>query len=249
MAREKDEDPDDALPPIGEGTTDSLEDAKKGKPRSFLLICKGSNVKYLLVKKKPIKPTEITEAKKLGYKGDAFIGVITGNGMQLVFNLASSDGYDSEPCSTKKLKDFLGEHAELKCQPSFAIVATLPEIPSEDDESSRPPAVESPQQSSPSPTVDVVLKQKLQDALTKLVPQIKQAVANFPARKVEILTPIAEINKQIDAGLLQQAKQGIIEVSQFVKSLQAGPDNQPESAPVTSEIDALRWSMKISWRN
>ncbi len=94
-----------------------LEEAKKGKPRSFLLICKGSSVKYIIVKKKAIKRSEIAEAKKLGYKGEAYIGVITGQGMDLVFNLSIEDGYESEPCKERSLKDFLDEHADFKSKP------------------------------------------------------------------------------------------------------------------------------------
>ncbi len=66
MAR--DADTDDSLPPLGEGTEKVLEEAKKGKPRSFLLICKGSSVKYIIVKKKAIKRSEIAEAKKQATK-------------------------------------------------------------------------------------------------------------------------------------------------------------------------------------
>ncbi len=76
----KDEDEDDGLPPLGEGTETFLEDVKKGKPRSFLLVCKGAKVKYLAVKKKPVKPAELMSAKKAGYKGDGYFGVITAKG-------------------------------------------------------------------------------------------------------------------------------------------------------------------------
>ena len=120
------DDDDDKLLPIAEDTQKFLADAKKGKPRSFLLVCKGNKVKYLAVKKKPVKKAELAEAKKSGYKGDAYFGVITGKGMDLVFNLSIEDGYTSEPCKEKSLKDFLEEHADFKCKPTFAIVATAP---------------------------------------------------------------------------------------------------------------------------
>ncbi len=54
---------------LGNDTLGHLEDAKKGKARSFLLICKGSEVVYLKAGKKPVKPAEAAEAKKLGFKG------------------------------------------------------------------------------------------------------------------------------------------------------------------------------------
>jgi hypothetical protein len=45
MAQEDDD--ADKLPPLGDDTAKYLEDAKKGKPRSFLLVCKGAKIRYL----------------------------------------------------------------------------------------------------------------------------------------------------------------------------------------------------------
>ena len=77
------------------------------------------------------------------------------------------------------------------------------------------------------------LKLKLQEALSKLVPQLKQAVVTFPERKVELLTPVSQIKKQLDSGELQEAKQGILAVGQILKALMAqskSPDEiQPQS--------------------
>ena len=60
MAR--DDDDDDSLPPLGESTDKFLDQAKKGQSRNFLLVCKGNKVKYLAVRKKPIKKNELNEA-------------------------------------------------------------------------------------------------------------------------------------------------------------------------------------------
>jgi hypothetical protein len=97
-----------------------------------------------------------------------------------------------------------------------------------------PTPVESSQ---PSPTVDnEALKLKLQEALNKLVPQLKQAVATYPDKKVELLTPFAQIKKQMDAGELQEAKAGILAVGQLLKSVMAQGTStatpaQPEGDP------------------
>ncbi|MEI7462562.1 MAG: hypothetical protein WCK15_24445 [Pirellula sp.] len=312
MAKEEDDD-DDSLPPLGENCDKFLDQAKKGQPRSFLLVCKGNKVKYLAVKKKPVKKADLADAKKSGYKGDSYFGVITGKGMDLVFTLSMADGYTAEPCKDKSLKDFLEEHADFKCKPTFAIVATAPAIPFDEDDLSNPliarfmnmdeqisavldarpdaeteltktvseirlllqdrdfktaeprvialdarlqellsggqatapaatpnatPASPTPTPvatSQPSPTVDNdALKNKLQDALDKLVPQLKQAVATYPDKKVELLTPVAQIKKQMDAGELQEAKQGILAVGQLLKSVMAqvntaNPPTEPEN--------------------
>ncbi len=291
----KDDDDDDSLPPLGENCDKFLDQAKKGQPRSFLLVCKGNKVKYLAVKKKPVKKAELAEAKKSGYKGDAYFGVITGKGMDLVFNLSMEDGYTAEPCKDKSLKDFLEEHADFKCKPTFAIVATAPAIPFDEDDLKNPliarflkmdeqisavldagpdaeaeltktvseirlllqdgsfndaetkinalearltallngePTGQTQAPASPSaiqppappplpdqPVNNDELKAKLQAAFDKLVPQIKQAVATYPDRKVELLTPVALIKKQMDSGELQNAKAGILSLGQLLKSL------------------------------
>ncbi len=54
--------------PFGEDTEKFLDDAKKGKQRHFLMVCKSQKVMYLVVKKKPVKETELVQAKKLGFK-------------------------------------------------------------------------------------------------------------------------------------------------------------------------------------
>ncbi len=136
MAR--DEDDDEGLPPLGESTGKYLDQAKKGQARNFLLVCKGTKVKYLAVRKKPIKKIELSDARKAGYKGEGYFGVITGKGMELVFNLSIADGYTSEPVKDKILKEFLEEKADFKCKPTFAIVATLPEIPFDDEDLDNP---------------------------------------------------------------------------------------------------------------
>ena len=328
MAR--DDDDDDSLPPLGENTEKFLEQAKKGQARSFLLVCKGNKVKYLAVKKKPVKKNELNEAKKSGYKGEGYFGVITGKGMELVFNLSMADGYTSEPVKDKILKDFLEEKADFKCKPTIAIVATLPDVPFDDEDLKNPliarflaldvlitqvldvnPAAEAelvkttsgirlllqdgefqtaepsistletrlqellngappnipvppsplgptstsqpippappvppntPAPTAPAPTVDNdALKLKLQEALNKLVPQLKQAVVTYPEKKVELLTPVAQIKKQMDSGDLQEAKKGILAVGQLLKSLMS----QAATTPSTSEsqpqaVDPLR---------
>lgn len=297
----KSDEEDNALPPVGEDTGKYLEEAKKGKPRSFLLICKGTKVTYLKVKKKPVKKGELSEARKLGYKGEPYMGVITGQGMDLVFNLATADGYESEPVKDKSLKDFLEEHVQLKCKPSFAIVAVAPVIPFDESDLSHPliarfvklgevisavldaqpdltselqqtassiqvllqdenfndaqpklvaleqrlsalqngePAPKSdqtptaqnsataapvtstdPAKAEGQPNNENALKDKLQAALNKLVPQLKQLVGSFPERKVELLTPVAKIKQQLESDDLTSARQGLLDVGQLVKSL------------------------------
>jgi hypothetical protein len=313
MAR--DEDDNDGLTPIGEGTNKFLEQAKKGQSRNFLLVCKGAKVTYLAVRKKPVKKNELNEAKKAGYKGEGYFGVITGKGMELVFNLSLADGYTAEPVKDKILKDFLEEKADFKCKPTFAIVPTLPEVPFDEEDlsnplivrflglahkisavldinpnaageiqqtsteirlllqdgnfddaeprinvfetrlsqlsvgdsvandqtASAPPQPSPPQSPAPAQTDDEALKLKLQETLNKLVPQIKQAVATFPDRKGELLTPVAAIRKQIDDGKLEDAKQGLMGLVKTLKDISSQQMAPPSdgSTDLTERIQRL----------
>ena len=329
MARDDDDD-DDGLPPLGENTDRFLDQAKKGQARNFLLVCKGNKVKYLAVRKKPIKKNELNEAKKAGYKGEGYFGVINGKGMELVFNLSMADGYTSEPVKDKILKDFLEEKAEFKCKPTIAIVAELPAIPFDEEDLKNPliarflaldvkisevldanpnaeaelaktttairillqdaefgtaepligalelrlqellggapaaasstPATNAPQpQSSTSqaaqpaspattsttttstpPNDSDAIKLKLQEALNKLVPQLKQAVVTYPEKKVELLTPVSQIKSQLDSGKLQDAKTGILAVGQLLKSLLAKIAVQGDIASPPQSDNPLR---------
>ncbi len=305
----KDDDDDDSLPPLGDKTEAALEDVKKGKSRNFLLLSKGGKVKYLVVQKKPIKSVAVVEAKKLGYKGEAYFGLLTKQGPELCFNLQIPDNDPSltedspGPVIDSKLKGFLEDHTSLKVKATFKWVREFPAVPFDEedlndpliarfvrlteqvskaldlhpeataelesivsrirvllgDEQTRPTAEpkinalesrlgelirgtstpsstsapstlpESSASSTPpnaAPAVDpAALKSKLQEALNKLVPQLKQAVATYPERKVELLTPVAQIKSQMDAGDLQNARQGILAVGQLLKSVLAQGGN------------------------
>ncbi len=86
-------------------TIEALREAKV-KPRCFLLICKGNQIHYLLVQKKNIKDTQIQTAKRSGFKGVAYTGVVSASGSLLRFHLARSEGYDSTPENEVHLKSF-----------------------------------------------------------------------------------------------------------------------------------------------
>lgn len=173
--------------PLGEDTVDYLEDAKKGKPRSFLIICKASDVVYLKVGKKPVKPTEAAEAKSAGHKGDAYYGVITGKGVDLVFNLALADGYKDAPVTDKKLREFVVEHTKLKLKPTFAIVASQPPIPEDDAGPGQPVA-------GPGGSSDEALA-----ALNKIRPEVELALKNNVGDK-SMAETLAQAQQRLDSG-------------------------------------------------
>ncbi len=247
----KNEDEDIGLSPLASDTVAYLEDVKKGKPRSFLLIAKGSKLLYLAVQKKLIKPSDIAAAKKLGHKGEAYVGVVTGQGMELVFNLARSDGYEAAPLKESIVKSFLAEHAELKRDPAFKIVDQLPEIPDADD------ALESPQKSgattpptsaapgpisspndSPGPSqqapasdlgTNVAAAKKLAEALQKLKPLLEEASGVLPQRREAWVNEFKSLVVRLKEAAFDEVRSRLVQLGNELKQAIASAGNA--SAP------------------
>ncbi len=117
---------------ISEESIGYLEDVKKGKPRKFAMICKGTSVISLVVYKKGNVEKHKKEAKQSG-KGQFYFGVVDGKGLDIRFVLARTDGFESAPVKSTSLKGFLDESAELKCRPYFEIVDASPLVLDEED--------------------------------------------------------------------------------------------------------------------
>jgi hypothetical protein len=283
-----------------------LEDVKKGKPRKFAMICKGTSVVSLVVYKKGGVEKRKKEAKESG-KGQFYFGTVSGKGIDIRFVLARSDGFDSAPVKTTILKSYLADEADIKCKPIFEIVdepelvldeddplvarftqlqsaalaaceqhpdraaeinalcleigvhlgqeqadeataklqqleALLSELGSRSTESSSvpppPTSATVPPPSQPPATDSDALRDKLQQALNKMVPQLKQAVANFPDRKVELLTPVAQIKQHLEAGRYEEAKQGLLSVNALLKQVLQQAAGATPAATETNDASA-----------
>ena len=156
---------------VDSDTKKFLEEVKKGKPRKFVMICKGIKILSMVVYKKGTVEKYKKEAKKDG-KGQFYHGVVDGKGLNISFKLLSADGYEEPPGKELILKDFLKTEAGMKFKPSYAIVEELPKV-NESDE------VETASESSTSDGVsesDNSLADQFRNRLTALVPQIKAVV-------------------------------------------------------------------------
>jgi hypothetical protein len=200
-----------------------LEEVKKGKPRRFAMVMKGEKIVTLVLFKKGSLERYKKEAKEEG-TGRFYHGVIDGKGQNIVFKLCRADGFDEPPGKDTKLRVFLKEEADLQFQPTYQIVDELPTLADADDEPS-------PGTPAPSPP-DPALAAKLSEALSKMAPLIKQAVAASPDRKTEILLPAADIKAAIAEGRLDEAKSAIIEYGAYIKTITSGqpPDHAPKPA-------------------
>ena len=79
---------DDDLPAIDDDSRDMLEDdVKKGKARKFILVCKGAQIRSLVVFKKGPYGPRINSTKSSGFRGEFYCGVVTGKGVNLNLQL------------------------------------------------------------------------------------------------------------------------------------------------------------------
>jgi len=113
----------DAESQMSEESIDFLNDVKKGKPRRFVLICKGANIVSLVVYKKGSVEKFKKEAKEVG-SGTVSFGVVDGKGNDIKFKVARADGFETEPTSPAKLKEFIKSAAEITCAPDVLVVDT-----------------------------------------------------------------------------------------------------------------------------
>ncbi len=113
--------------PLSEDSQAALREASKGKSRGFVLLRAGSKILSLIVYKRGSADKYIKEAKKLG-TGQAYYGVVSGQGRNLTFQLSRADGFDKEPCKKLVLRKFLDEEGDISAKPVFSIVDRLTAI-------------------------------------------------------------------------------------------------------------------------
>lgn len=117
---------------LSDDTLDNLEQVKKGKPRKFIMICKGTSVISLVVYKKGSVDKFKKEAKEAG-KGQIYAGVVDGRGVDIHFKLSKAEYGDKQPVKPLVLKSFLEEKADIKCKPAIDMVDMVGLVLDEDD--------------------------------------------------------------------------------------------------------------------
>jgi hypothetical protein len=122
----------DTIELLDEESLKCLEQAKKGKPRRFALICKGEKIVSLVLYKKGSLAKYKKQAKEQG-QGLFFHGVVDGKGANLSFKLARADGFEDAPTKDVKLKAHLNETSGGTFKPIFEIVDHVPLVLDEDD--------------------------------------------------------------------------------------------------------------------
>ena len=167
-----------------------LEEVKKGKARKFVMICKGVKILSMFVYKKGTVEKYKKQAKQEG-KGQFYHGVVNGKGLEIAFNLSSSDGFDKPPGKELILKDFLKTEADMKFKPSYQIVTDLPEVDETDDD------VDSTGDTSPtesdSQATDSSLADQFKVRLTALVVRLKAAAGTSAGGEAKLKASEANV--------------------------------------------------------
>ncbi len=215
----------------------------KTKPRNFAIIVKGAKVLKLIVKKKPIKPAEVQEAKT-EVKGTGYYqGVCQGEGgAEMVFSLVGEE----PSVKATQFKELIAEQTGLTIKPRFAVVTELQEVNDDSPESGAPQETPSssggppqvnelaPPPAPPPPPKDLSAEAKaLMAALNKLATPIKDAVASNPARRNDIVGLVAKFKKELGEEQLAVATESLKSLATLLKELGPKPQS-PEQSVVQS---------------
>jgi hypothetical protein len=166
-----------------------LQDVKKGKPRKFVMIKEGVQIDRLYVFKKGPFDRYVRMAKQDGVRGQAFWGVVRGDGNDIHFELSRADGFNEPPGKEIRLKEFLKEETSFKFDPDYVIVDALAPIDESEDESKTEDA---PKQESQEVGAADDQGEKFITLLKKILPHVKRALATPTSVSDELKSRVAE---------------------------------------------------------
>jgi hypothetical protein len=170
---------------IDDDSVKFLQEVKKGKPRKFVMVKEGVQIDKLYVFKKGPFDRYVRMAKQEGIRGEAFWGVVRGDGVDIHFELSRADGFENPPGKEIRLKEFLKEEASLKFEPNYVIVDTLTPVEEADDAATAEEgAVEAKVEEDAGP--------KFIDLLKKILPHVKWALAKPTSVSEELQSRVRE---------------------------------------------------------
>ncbi|MGL4514784.1 MAG: hypothetical protein ACRCT8_16975 [Lacipirellulaceae bacterium] len=205
---------------VSEDTAALLDEVKKGKPRRYLMICKGPSVVYLAVFKKGNPETLLTAAKKQGFRGESYVGVVDGSGQNLSFKLSIADGHEKPPVKDLALKAFLADSAGCKAKPAIEIVPSLDPIDDEGGEGAA--AAVTPE----------VAKARIKERLGQLNAAIKDLVAARPDQRAAVLDLLKQTKAYADGFVEMTPDAGLAALAKL-EALLAQPAPVATAAPKT----------------
>lgn len=193
-------------------TLKMLDQVKKGKPRKFVMICKGQTIVSIVLFKKGSVEKYRKQAKSEG-SGQFYHGVVEGKGANLNFKLAREDGYDKQPTKTQLLKKYLNDSQDFKFKPMFEIVDSAPLALDDED--------------------------PLVGRFQALQPQAMQVAESSPQLAADINSLCLQIGNLLDQDQADQASQSIARLEDLLKQAAgASPTATPEPATEQDPQDA-----------
>ncbi len=166
-----------------------LQDVKKGKPRKWVMIKEGVQIDKLYVFKKGPYDRYVRAAKQDGVRGEAFWGIVRGDGLDIHFELSREDGFDSPPGKDIRLKEFLKEETKFKFEPDYVIVDSLTPI-DEVDEEEKTEEAGAPETQEQKASEDQGAK--FITLLKKILPHVKRALATPTSVSEELKGRVGE---------------------------------------------------------
>ncbi len=245
---------------MDEDSIKALDVVKKGKPHKFVMLCKGVKIQKLIVFRKGQPSSMVQKAKKEGFSGTTFAGVVTGKGQVLTFELSAAEGYDAPPGKELILKDFLKTAADFKCQPEYRIVTELTAVEDETLPPAGPPAPgaqptapvaaaspTAPPAAPPPPASPSDEAGRLTTRLKALMPAIKAAQDSPGGERVKLLaSEVGVLGRKQDFG---QANRLLDEIEKMLNSAPSGPA-QPSGAgqALSPDFPRLWQQAKAVWQ-
>jgi hypothetical protein len=201
-----------------------LQDVKKGKPRKFVMIKEGVQIDKMYIFKKGPFDRYVRTAKQEGVRGEAFWGVVRGDGVDIQFELSRADGFENPPGPAIRLKEFLKEETSFKFEPNYVIVDVLTPIEeSADGEATvEGRSVEAKVEEDAGPKFIGLLK--------KILPHVKRALAKPTSVSAELQSRVREAQELGRQRDFQQGLATLKIVGQLTKQALA----ESEAAPAAS---------------
>jgi len=213
---------------VDEESKQFLLEVKKGKPRKFVIIKEGVQIDRLYVFKKGPYQRFIRMAKQEGVRGEAFWGVVRGDGLDIHFELSRTDGFDRPPGPNIRLKEFLKEHTGFKFEPDYVIVDALSAIEDEGEEGNEGGQVGQAE------TEDV--GQKFTRLLKAILPHVKRALAVTTSVSDELRQCVDEAR---ELGRQREFEQGLVILRRVGELAKQALAEAESTAPADSESTRL----------
>ncbi|HEX2477112.1 MAG TPA: hypothetical protein VHK01_20320, partial [Lacipirellulaceae bacterium] len=213
-----------------------LQDVKKGKPRKFVMIKEGVQIDKLYIFKKGPFDRYVRLAKQEGVRGEAFWGVVRGDGVDIQFELSRADGFENPPGTEIRLKEFLKEETSYKFEPNYVIVETL--TPIEEAEAEAPV-----EEGAAEAKVEEDAGPKFIDLLKKILPHVKRALAKPTSVSAELQSRVREAQELGRQRDFQQGLATLKIVGQLTKQALAEAEAAPAATGPAQEF--LQRSKKV----